>query len=299
VPHGGVTPGNVLFRESGEPVLTDFSTALRRAFPPDPGHDTGFRAPETIRDGVLDETTDRYGLGAILFYALTGRPPFPAQPGEPDADHVLRVLTEPPPPIDRTEVPAELAELIGDLLAKDPGQRPAEVRTRLGERDPADAVPLPTGTPIIEFGPVPQRRLTRPPVLVAAAVAALLAVVAVLVVLSRPRDMPIPPMDPPQAAAPSSAAGPSRPAIQLELADPVDRGDQVDLSWTSNGTGLNYAVTVAPEGRASEYIEVRRETSHTVAVERGIRYCFEVRAVNGVHLWESSPKAIRGAVCGR
>jgi hypothetical protein len=85
----------------------------------------------------------------------------------------------------------------------------------------------------------------------------------------------------------------------LELADPVDRGNTVELSWTSSGTGLNFAVTVAPEGRTSEYIEVRRETSYTVPVEPGTRYCFEVRAVNGVYLWSSPPKGIRGAVCGR
>lgn len=299
VPHGGVTPGNVLFRESGEPVLTDFSTALRRAFPPDPGQDTGFRAPETIRDGVLDESADRYGLGAVLFAALTGHSPFPSRPGEPDAHHVLRVLTEPAPPIDRPDVPADLAELVAGLLAKDPGQRPADVAARLSGPGAVAGAPLLTGTPIIEFGPEKQRRLSRPPVLAAAAVAALLAVVAVLVVLSRPRDTEIPPMDPPPAAAPTSAPGPSRPAIQLALADPVDRGETVDLSWTSSGTGLDFAVTVAPEGRASQFIEVQRETSYTAAVEPGIRYCFEVRAVDGVNVWISPPKAIRGAVCGR
>jgi len=299
MPHGGVTPGNVLFRESGEPVLTDFGTALRRAFPPDPGHDSGFRAPETIRDGVLDESADRYGLGAVLFFALTGHSPFPSRPGEPDADHVLRVLTEPPPAVDRTDVPLDLAELVEGLLAKDPGQRPGDVAARLSDPAAAAGAPPLPGTPIIEFGPEKRRHLTRPPVLIASAVAALLAVVAVLLVLNRPRDMEIPPMDPPPSAARSSAPGPSQPAIQLELADPVDHGDKVDLSWTSNGTGLNFAITVAPEGRTSAYIEVRRETGYTVAVEPGIRYCFEVRAVDGVHLWVSAPKAIRGAVCGR
>lgn len=301
VPHGGVTPGNVLFRESGEPVLTDFGTALRRAFPPDPGHETGFRAPETIRDGVFDETADRYGLGAVLFLALTGRSPFPPRPGEPEADHVLRVLTEPPPAIDRDDVPPELAELVRGLLAKDPAQRPADVAAGLRGEAPAGGPPLPAGKPIIEFGPQKQRRLTRPPVLAAAAVAALLAVVAVLVVLSRPRDTAIPPMDPPQAAAPGSSvpAPPSVPAIQLELDDPVDRGNAVELSWRSNGTGLRYGVTVAPDGKASSTVEVQDATTHRVKVDPVMRYCFEVVATNGVHVWVSAPKAVRGAVCAR
>ncbi|MEV6632038.1 hypothetical protein AB0M54_14935 [Actinoplanes sp. NPDC051470] len=298
VVHGGVTPGNVLFRESGEPVLTDFGVAVRRAYPPE--HDTGYRAPETIRDGVLDERADRYGLGAILHLALAGSPPFPARPGEPEGDHLLRVLTEPPPPIERDDLPSWLADLVRDLLEKDPERRPAEVAGRLAG-PVAHIGPRPAGAPIIEFGPEKPRRLPRPSVLAAAAVAALLAVVVALVVLNQPRDMDVPPVTPPVAAASSAAPSPgaSAPGVHLVLAPPKDLGTVVELTWTSDLPNLDFVVAWAPGGGKAETKPVGRRTTHRVQVERGRMYCFEVQATNGLESWVSAPKAIRGAVCRR
>jgi eukaryotic-like serine/threonine-protein kinase len=294
VGHGGVTPGNVLFRESGEPVLTDFGVAVRRAWPPE--HDAGFRAPETIRDAVLDARADRYGLGAILHLALAGTPPFPARPGEPEGDHLLRVLTEPPPAIDRDDLPPWLGQLVRELLDKDPDRRPADVTARLAGPDLGG--PRPAGAPIIEFGPERPRRLTRPPMLVAA-VALLLAVAAVLVTLNRPKDMDVPPAPPAAAASSAAPAAPaaSGPAVTLELADPVDHGDVVTLRWTSSVAGLDYGIGVAPAGGETDVRIVGRVTTTDVPVERGRGYCFEVRATNSANPVVSAPKAIRGAVC--
>jgi serine/threonine protein kinase len=294
VVHGGVTPGNVLFRASGEPVLTDFGVALRRAFPPD--GDPSFRAPETIRDGIFDAPADRYGLGAILYLALTGKPPFPRRPGEADGDHVLRVLIEPPPPIDRDDLPPGLSTLVTELLAKDPAQRPADPAARLARPELPAAVPL--GKPILEFGPERQRRRPSPPVLAGAAVVALLAVVAVLLVLSRPQDMEVPPMDPPLAAPSAAVPSPSTAAVRLELADPVDRGTVVELSWTSSAE-LRYGVTIAPDGEQSRTDFVQDATSYRVEVDPVRRYCFEIRGTDGRSLYVSAPKAIRGATCRR
>ncbi|GAB3586147.1 hypothetical protein GCM10027445_64540 [Amycolatopsis endophytica] len=131
--HGGVTPGNVLFRASGEAVLSDFGLTLRRAFPREPGHD--FLAPETLRDGTADERSDLYGLGAVLYLALSGRSPHQGRPGEQEGELVLRVLREPVPPLDRHDLPAGLGALVASLLAKDPDARPldaATVAARLG-----------------------------------------------------------------------------------------------------------------------------------------------------------------------
>jgi hypothetical protein len=290
-----VTPGNVLFRASGEPVLTDFGAALRRAFPP--GGDPAFRAPETIRDGVFDERSDRYGLGAILYLALTGTAPFPRRPGEPDGDHVLRVLTEPPPPIDRDDLPPGLSTLVGELLAKDPAQRPADPAARLTRPEVPSAVPL--GVPILEFGPERPRRRLSPPALAGAAVVALLAVVAVLLVLSRPRDMDVPQMDPPIAAAGPSAAGPSTGAVRIELNDPIDQETSVELSWTSSSADLTYLIVVAPAGGAKQEILVEQATRHRVDVEPGRGYCFEVRGTDGPDVYFSPSKAIRGVTCSQ
>lgn len=126
VVHGGVTPGNVLFRPSGEPVLADFGRTLRRAFPRDPASQLDFLPPETVRDGTTDERSDLYGLGVILYLALTGRSPHQGPPGEAAGERLLRVLGTPPPPLDRADLPPELTTLVTALLAKDPAARPSD-----------------------------------------------------------------------------------------------------------------------------------------------------------------------------
>lgn len=129
VVHGGVSPHNVLFRASGEPVLADFGVTLRHAFPRDPLHVIEFMPPEALRTSVLDERTDLYGLGAVLHFALTGRSPHPGRLGEPENERVLRVLQTPVPAIARPDVPVALSTLVGRLLAIDPAHRPVDAAT--------------------------------------------------------------------------------------------------------------------------------------------------------------------------
>ena len=74
VRHGDLTPECVLLRDGAVPVLAGFELAVlcdyRDAGEPTPTH----AAPETVRaDGAVDERTDVYGLGSILFTALAGR----------------------------------------------------------------------------------------------------------------------------------------------------------------------------------------------------------------------------------
>ncbi|GAB1509210.1 hypothetical protein JCM33774_12510 [Actinophytocola sp. KF-1] len=124
VVHGGVTPHNVLFRRSGEPVLGDFGLALRERFSRDPMHALEYTAPETLRDDVRSAASDLYGLGAVLYAMLTGAPPFPRRTGQAPGERILRVLRDPVPPVQA--VPGELSELVSLLLAKDPAGRPAD-----------------------------------------------------------------------------------------------------------------------------------------------------------------------------
>ena len=85
--HRDLTPSNILFTADGVPKITDFGLARHL-------HETGrltitgaalgtpgYMAPEQA-DGRGSETgpaTDVYGLGAILYKLLTGRPPFQAE----------------------------------------------------------------------------------------------------------------------------------------------------------------------------------------------------------------------------
>ncbi|WSK76143.1 hypothetical protein OG570_32880 [Amycolatopsis sp. NBC_01286] len=110
VVHGGVSPHNVLFRASGEPVLVDGGLVLRHTFPRDPLHAIEFRAPEAARTEVFDEANDMYGLGAVVHFALTGGSPHPGKLGERQGERVLRVLREPVPAIHREDAPVAVRE---------------------------------------------------------------------------------------------------------------------------------------------------------------------------------------------
>jgi hypothetical protein len=311
--HGGVTPGNVLFRASGAPVLADFGSTLRQAFPRDLESGVEYLAPETLRDGTLDERTDLYGLGAVLYLALSGQPPHQGRPGEPADAVTLRVLGGEVPPLDRPDLPSGLAHLVSALLAVNPDARPIDaalVVTRLGAMigpavpgnhpapSPSAAVlprPRPLGELVVEYGPTtgtPRKRRTALTV-AAAAGAAALAVVAVVVFTNRPEELSVPPAPAPTTGRPT----PSPSAARIDFATPADHDTYVDLSWRGSTPELVYAVVVAPEGKPNHTEYVQRETSHRVNVEPSLKYCFIIQGTDGLTSVQSAPQGIRDARC--
>jgi serine/threonine protein kinase len=145
--HRDLKPANVLFDERGAPVLVDFG--LARLTSAQTLTATGellgtpaYMAPEQVRgerEG-LGPATDVYGLGGLLFRALTGRPPFE---GKTAMEVLTRVATSSPPSVASLVpgVPPALAAAIDRALASRPADRfpSAEAFAQALEARPAAA----------------------------------------------------------------------------------------------------------------------------------------------------------------
>ena len=138
--HLDVKPSNVLIAEDGRVVLTDFGPAGTHAGVAalaEAGIVLGsprYVAPERIFDGVSDERSDLWSLGATLYHAVEGRTPF-QRPGIPE---VLCAADEGQPDLPQHAGP--LTPVLLGLLRRDPADRmsAAAVRTRLRRIAPAD-----------------------------------------------------------------------------------------------------------------------------------------------------------------
>jgi serine/threonine protein kinase len=137
--HLDVKPDNIVM--GVPPRLIDLSIAcdLERATRlRGPLGTDSYMAPEQCVDAAgagIGPATDVFGLGATLFHALTGRKPFPREPGARDSDDPLErfpQLHRPPLPLPEG-LPSALTGLIGRMLLPDPSDRPAaaEVATEL------------------------------------------------------------------------------------------------------------------------------------------------------------------------
>ena len=151
-------------------------------------------SPEQARGQELDERSDLFSLGVLLYEMLAGRSPFQGK----DAVEVLhRVVYEPPPDLRslRPDLAPELESLLDRLLAKDRQLRPGSAREVIAalESLPASLVAgaadslsdLPTSAEPRWREPVPAVRSHRRAVLAGAAVV-LLAAVAAAAWLGRP-----------------------------------------------------------------------------------------------------------------
>jgi WD40 repeat protein len=126
--HRDLKPSNILIDEAGEPQVTDFGLA-KLLDDPDASVLTrssailgspSYMAPEQAEPGGREVTraTDVYGLGAILYELLSGRPPFT---GASPLIVARRVVEESPRRL--LEAPEDLDTICRKCLAKDPRDR--------------------------------------------------------------------------------------------------------------------------------------------------------------------------------
>ncbi len=138
--HGDVRPANFLVapltvkagpdgrlrrRPAPEAVVRLAELGLVPARPPvatTPEAANPYLPPERLDSGTSDARGDIYGLGATLYFLLTGRPPLTGEGSE----LIDRIRNLKPAPLTalRPDLPADLVELVGTMLAKQPDRRP-------------------------------------------------------------------------------------------------------------------------------------------------------------------------------
>jgi eukaryotic-like serine/threonine-protein kinase len=130
--HRDIKPGNLLVTPDGTTKITDFGIA-RAMWAAQASHLTqtgmvmgtaSYVSPEQATGGTITSASDIYSLGVVAYECLTGAPPFTAE--TPVAIAVAH-MHRPVPPLPG-DVPAPVAELVVNMLAKPPEERPQSAR---------------------------------------------------------------------------------------------------------------------------------------------------------------------------
>jgi eukaryotic-like serine/threonine-protein kinase len=294
VVHRDVKPANILLGPEDRVVLVDFGIAKAADSPALTASGVllgspSYLAPERARGGRADTASDLWALGASLYAAVEGRPPF-------ERDSVIASLTavvaDEPEPAPRA---GPLWPVIEGLLRKDPAARldaagAERMLRRIASADPAEAATLAEAAPPAEVAPpVPPTgaaeataaaeavgqgrragsRSRKVPVIALAAVAAIAVIAAgIVMALGRHPDRPAARPAPPAA----SRSGPST----TPSSAPPSTSSPASSAPASSAPASSAPAGSAPAGSGSStlpagYYRFTNATGFSIGVPRGWR----------------------------
>jgi len=130
--HRDIKPANILLSEDGTPRLTDFGLARLNSSPSitTTGSLLGtpyYLSPEACYQHEIDERTDIWSFGVVIYEMLTGKRPFT---GETIFDVTYAIKNQPVPEwaLQRVDIPHELSTLVLQMLRKDLAARLGSAR---------------------------------------------------------------------------------------------------------------------------------------------------------------------------
>ena len=137
--HRDIKPENIMLTADGATKLLDFGIAKEVVgqVPEEPDSKTvvlrtaltshgmivgtvGYMSPEQLRGDPVNETTDVFSLGAVLYEALTGQPAFP---GASSSQRIISVLSRELPGVSVDGLSDDIDAILRRALARDPADR--------------------------------------------------------------------------------------------------------------------------------------------------------------------------------